>query len=165
MVNRMLDSTPSSLSSQGSRLSNGDLAASSDEDCLVNSPYSENCHLLDLGSIKTPQRLLAKALTVMTPIRDDYATAPYPEAFNWGTVFSVLRSLVDIERHAWKHQLFYIVVFRSQVPPTTDRSHLAVLDKRSHAEAMESGGLLKYWFGSPDTNGRNLATCNYQPIS
>lgn len=52
-----------------------------------------------------------------------------------------------------------IVVFRSQVPPTTSRHALGELDQRSHAEAMKSGGLLKYWFGMPDADGRNLATC------
>lgn len=52
-----------------------------------------------------------------------------------------------------------IVVFRSQVPPTTSRHALRDLDQESHAEAMKSGGLLKYWFGMPDADGRNLATC------
>jgi len=51
------------------------------------------------------------------------------------------------------------VVFRSQVLASTDPTHLAVLDERSHAEAMNSGGLLKYWFGIPDGGHRNLATC------
>ena len=155
-----LDSTASSLSTQGSKHNDEDPAEFCDQDYLVNSPYSETCHLLNLGSIGTPQRLLAKALTVMAPIRDDYATAPYSDAFNWGSVVSTLKSLVEIESYVWKHHLFYVVVFRSQVPATTDRSHLAALDKRSHAEAMESGGLLKYWFGTPDVDGRNLATCN-----
>ena len=34
-----------------------------------------------------------------------------------------------------------------------------LVNRRSHAEATQSGGLLKYWFGVPDTEGRNLATC------
>ena len=158
-VKPMPNSATSSLSSQRSKHSDEDSAAFGDQDYLVNSPYWETGHLLDLGSIGTPQRLLAKALTVMAPIRGDYATAPYSDAFNWGLVVSVLKSLVEIENYAWKHQSFYVVVFRSQVPPTTDRSHLAALDRRSHAEAMESGGLLKYWFGTLDIDGRNMATC------
>ena len=158
-VKPMPNSATSSLSSQRSKHSDEDSAAFGDQDYLVNSPYWETGHLLDLGSIGTPQRLLAKALTVMAPIRGDYATAPYSDAFNWGLVVSVLKSLVEIESYAWKHQSFYVVVFRSQVPPTTDRSHLAALDRRSHAEAMESGGLLKYWFGTLDVDGRNMATC------
>ena len=63
------------------------------------------------------------------------------------------------EDHQWPHQSFYIVVFRSRIPPTTSRLQLGELDERAHAEAMQSGGLLKYWFGVPDGEGRNLATC------
>ena len=155
-----LDSAASLLSSQTVKNCNNNSAAFGKDDLLVNSPYTSPHHLLRLGSIGKPQRLLAKALTAMAPTRDDYATVPYSDAFNWGSVASVLRSLVETESYTWKHQSFYIVVFRSQVPPTTDRTHLAALDKRSHAEAMESGGLLKYWFGTPDIDGRNMATCN-----
>ena len=128
---------------------------------LVVSPYSSQNHLLKLQSIGKPQQLLAKALSVMEPLREDYATAPYVDAFNWNVVANALKSLVDLETYAWKQQSFYIVVFRSQLSPTTDGSHLGALDMRSHAEAMESGGLLKYWFGNPDVNGRNLATCEF----
>ncbi len=154
-----LDFATSSLLSQWLQNSQDSLTATGEEELLINSPYHSQHHLLRLSSIGRPQRLLAKALTVMAPLRDDFAIAPYVDAFNWSSVVSVLKSLVGAESYAWKHQLFYIVVFRSQVPPTTDRLHLAALDKRSHAEAMESGGLLKYWFGIPDANGRNIATC------
>ncbi|MCJ1364088.1 hypothetical protein MMC16_003197 [Acarospora aff. strigata] len=96
----------------------------------------------------------------MKPVRADYATAPYAQAFNWNTVMDVLQALVGEENYEWEDRSFYVVVFKSRVPPTTDKSHLGRLDERSHEEAMESGGLLKYWFGTadPDT-GRNLATC------
>ena len=153
------DPSDSSRSSQWLKQCSDNLAALDEEHLLVISPYTSRRHLLPLHSIGKPQRLLAKAFTVMAPIRDDYATAPYSDAFNWDLVISVLRSLVETESYAWKHQLFYIVVFRSQISPTIDRSHLTTLDERSHAEAMESGGLLKYWFGIPDINGRNMATC------
>ena len=128
-------------------------------DLLVVSPYPSRPHLLDLTTLDQPQRILAKALTVLEPVLDDYATALYIEAFNWGAVVKTLRDLVREQRYAWKGLHFYLVVFRSQVPPTTDRKHLGKLDQDSHAEATESGGLLKYWFGLPDNNGRNLATC------
>lgn len=76
---------------------------------------------------------------------------------------SMLKSLYENEHDFdWEEQNFYVVVFRSQVPPTTDRSHLGTLDERSHVEAMEGGGLLKYWFGTPDATGRNLATCKFR---
>ena len=126
---------------------------------LVVSPYTSLPHLLDLRPLKEPQRLLAKALTTLQSTRPDYALAPYHQSFNWDAVTHRLKSLLELSTHQWQRQHFYIVVFRSQVPPTTDRTHLGMLDQRSHIEATKSGGLLKYWFGLPDQNGRNLATC------
>lgn len=126
---------------------------------LVVSPYTSLPHLLDLRPLKEPQRLLAKALTILQSTRPDYALAPYDQSFNWDAVTHRLKSLLELSTHQWQRQHFYIVVFRSQVPPTTDRTHLGTLDQKSHIEATKSGGLLKYWFGLPDENGRNLATC------
>lgn len=126
---------------------------------LVVSPYVAHEHLLNLATITEPQRLLAKAMTVMTPIRSDYATASYQESFNWSEIICTLKDLITATGLHWVQQSFYVVVFRSQVLASTDRTHLASLDERSHAEAMKSGGLLKYWFGVPDGGYRNLATC------
>ncbi|KAF6236801.1 hypothetical protein HO173_005092 [Letharia columbiana] len=126
---------------------------------LVVSPYTTLQHLLDLRTLEESQRLLARALTVLQSVRGDYATAPYHQSFNWEAVMDRLKSLLELSQYQWKRQHFYIVVFRSQVPPTTDRTHLGALDQKSHMEATKSGGLLKYWFGLPDENGRNLATC------
>ena len=126
---------------------------------LVVSPYNSLPHLLDLRALEESQRLLAKSLTVLQSVREDYATAPYPQSFNWDAVLDRLKSLLELSQYQWKRQHFYIVVFRSQVPPTTDRTALGALDQKSHVEATKSGGLLKYWFGLPDENGRNLATC------
>lgn len=126
---------------------------------LVVSPYMEYPHLLNLATITKSQQLLAKALTVLAPIRSDYATAPYQDGFNWSEVIWTLQGLLNAIGVSWVKTSFYIVVFRSQLMPTTDRSHLGALDICSHAEAMKTGGLLKYWFGTPDENYRNLATC------
>ena len=115
----------------------------SPENLLVVSPYTSRSHLLDLNSVNAPDQLVAKALTSMKPIRDDYATASYKEAFNWNEVMGVLQGLVKEEQHEWKERSLYVVVFMSQVPPTTDKSYLGRLDEKSHEEAMESGGLLK----------------------
>ncbi|KAL8712203.1 MAG: hypothetical protein Q9225_006993 [Loekoesia sp. 1 TL-2023] len=134
-------------------------AEDAQEELLVVSPYTSRPHLLDLTALNQSQTFLAKALTLLSPVTHAYATVPYIEAFNWHTVFSCLAAAVKSQGLEWKRQSFYIVVFRSQIPPSTDRSHLAELDKQAHAEAMESGGLLKYWFGTPDADGRNLATC------
>ncbi len=47
------------------------------------SPYTDNDHLLDLWTVAKESQLLARALTHLQSIRDDYATAPYIESFNW----------------------------------------------------------------------------------
>lgn len=108
---------------------------------LVVSPYTSRSHLLDLSRVTKPNQLLAMALTSFKPIQANYATAPYTSAFNWTVVMEDLRSLVKIETgYQWQEQAFYIVVFRSQIPPTTDRSHLGSLDEVSHTEAMHTGG-------------------------
>ncbi|PMD48718.1 hypothetical protein L207DRAFT_505762 [Hyaloscypha variabilis F] len=136
-----------------------DLADSNESDFLVVSEYGEHPHLLDLKTLDTSNQLLAKALVCMRNLREDYATAEYEESFNWSEIVDSLREIAAASHIEWKEAAFYIVVFRSQIPPTTAYSDLGVLDKPAHAEAMKSGGFLKYWFGKPDQNGRNLATC------
>lgn len=140
-------------------LTDEDPRATADEDLLVVSPYTNRSHLLDLTNLTQAQIYLAKALTILSPVTHAYATVPYTKAFNWDAVFTFLAAAVKAGAFEWTEQFFFIVVFRSQVPPSTDRSHLAELDEGAHLEAMKSGGLFKYWFGTPDADGRNLATC------
>ncbi|RFU35926.1 hypothetical protein B7463_g390, partial [Scytalidium lignicola] len=129
------------------------------KDLLVVSPYTEKPHLLDLHTLELESQLLAEALVELKCLREDYATAPYTESFNWMEVMVSLQKLIEQSGLAWKDSSFYIVVFRSQILPTTIYADLGVLDKAAHAEAMASGGFLKYWFGTPNEAGRNLATC------
>ncbi|KAK0717879.1 hypothetical protein B0T26DRAFT_647240 [Lasiosphaeria miniovina] len=126
---------------------------------LVVSPYTDANHLLDLGSLDRENHLLALALVNLQCVREDYATAPYLETFNWAEVMTNLRDLAREMNYVWKETSFYIVAFRSQIPPTTVYAELGTLDKAAHIEATASGGFLKYWFGTPDAEGRNLATC------
>ncbi|KAK3306425.1 uncharacterized protein B0T15DRAFT_139813 [Chaetomium strumarium] len=126
---------------------------------LVVSPYQEQDHLLDLQSLDVENQLLAVSLTTMKCLRDDYATAPYTQTFNWDEIMATLRTLARETNHAWKKTSFFVVAFRSRIPPTTVYEELGALDKAAHAEATASGGFLKYWFGTPDVEGRNLATC------
>lgn len=136
-----------------------DSKATDEGPLLVTSPYTSPEHLLDLRSLQTNQQLFARALTILRPVDEKYATRSYANAFNWPAVISYLRSLSENAYYTWSGQSFYVVVFRSRVPLTTDREKLGELDRRSHAEATKVGGLLKYWFGVPDAEGRNLATC------
>lgn len=110
---------------------------------LVISPYTDHAHLLDLSTVSIQEQLLAYALIKMKALREDYATAPYIETFNWDEVVEDLRERAKAIGHSWTEQSFYIVAFRSQVPPTTDYSNLGALDKAAHVEAVQSGGFLK----------------------
>jgi len=111
---------------------------------LITSPYTETAHLLDLGTLDLQDQLLARALTIFDAQRSDYATAAYVDTFNFPEIVAKLQQLCASLGHVWQEQSFYIVVFRSQIPQTTDYSHLGELDKEAHHEAMRSGGFLKY---------------------
>lgn len=126
---------------------------------LIVSPYTDLEHQLDLSTVDTPNRLLALALTTLEPSTPAYATTKYSETFNWPDVFTTLRTLADAEHFEYPKTEFYVVEFRSKLKEEFDYDLLFSMDKQSHREATASGGLLKYWFGSPDTDRRNLATC------
>ncbi|KAH8785978.1 hypothetical protein F5883DRAFT_402827 [Diaporthe sp. PMI_573] len=126
---------------------------------LVASPYTEADHLLDLETLDAENQILAEALLSLRCLREDYATAAYADTFNWDEVVGRVRELATARGHSWRETSWYIVAFRSRYEPGIDYSHLGDLDKAAHAEATASGGFLKYWFGTPDRDLRNLATC------
>jgi len=126
---------------------------------LTVAPYIESEHLLDLRSVDTPNRLLALALTQLVPATSDYAVVRYEDAFDWMGLMSALKSLASREGYRWLRQEFYVVEFRSKLKQSIDVDLLFKLDKESHAEATQGGGLLKYWYGIPNAERRNLATC------
>lgn len=132
---------------------------------LAASPYLSPEHLLDLDTLDSQSRLLALALDSLVIARTDYATCSYQDAFDWPTVFACLASLATEQHIPWKRQSFYVVDFRSKLKENIDNDLLFSLDKHSHREATASGGLLKYWYGSPNSENYNLATCKQNPIN
>jgi hypothetical protein len=120
---------------------------------IVSSPYPD--HLLDLTTIDEPSKGLAILLQELQP-NEGYLDLPYDHAFNWSIVLSKLSPNFPATE-------FYIVVFRSRIAGSAVSPELLfelyTQDEKAHREANESGGLLKYWFGIPDFDGRNLATC------
>ncbi|KAI9708114.1 MAG: hypothetical protein M1820_004318 [Bogoriella megaspora] len=55
---------------------------------------------------------------------------------------------------------FYGVVFRSRRRPNSGSKSLYAADRLAHEEAVQSGGLIMYFYGWPDpVTGENLATC------
>jgi hypothetical protein len=126
---------------------------------FASSPYLDNGHLLDLNNLDKQSRLFALALSTLQPRTPDYATTNYEDSLDLDLVLAKLKDLLQDARLRWKHQDFYVVEFRSQLKPQIDNPLLFKLDKESHREANISGGLLKYWYGEPDSERRNLATC------
>ena len=126
---------------------------------LIGSPYPDFTNQLDLRTLATPLQLLAHAMTLLEPVRPDYAVAPYMTSLNWPIVFARLRHLCAQIGLCWERREMYVVIFRSRLKEDANRTRLGQLDQESHREACESGGLLKYWFGSCNAERQNLATC------
>ena len=129
---------------------------------LAASPYLEQEHLLDLNTLDVQSQLFALALTKLETATNDYAVVKYEDSLDFEGLMTELRLLADRHGVTWKSQDFYVVEFRSKLKTEIDNSLLFRLDKESHREASESGGLLKYWYGAPNGERRNLATCEWR---
>jgi hypothetical protein len=127
------------------------------------SPYEEDSNLTDLEPLDLQSQLFALALMSMRNTDEHYRDSSYEEALNWTEVKAKLQELAKDVGIEWKAQTFYVVEFRSTLKDNIDVPLLYRLDKESHREASESGGLLKYWYGTPDSKRRNLATCKCVP--
>lgn len=114
-----------------------------DERWLVQSPYDEREHQLDLNTLNHENALLARALSGFNVLREDYATAPYIDTFNWPEVVEEVKRLAKRSGKGFQETSFYIVAFRSQIKGSTEYADLGRLDKAAHAEAIASGGFLK----------------------
>ncbi|MCO5599853.1 hypothetical protein L7F22_053960 [Adiantum nelumboides] len=91
------------------------------------------------------------AFNAPTSTASDRALALVKRIFNW----SELPSLPVEDEYTW-----YGVAFRSKRKVGSESLNLYEADRRSHEEAVDSGGLLMYWYGSPNAvTGHNLATC------
>jgi hypothetical protein len=77
----------------------------------------------------------------------------------WTALLATLNTLAEQLSRRWKRREYYIVEFRSKLKERINVDLLYKLDKESHSEANQSGGLLEYWYGSPGSEIRNLATC------
>lgn len=134
---------------------------------IRSSPYGEEPHLLELDRLNAGHRSLALALqSFETKSPSKYAFIDYKVAFNIDAV--VDRARIYAKKFGcseFPEIDVYVIAFRSilhlEVQQSAEkRRKLATIDKGSHEEANASGGLLKYWFGTPDdVHAKNLATC------
>lgn len=84
---------------------------------------------------------LYEACRRISPIDPDYANLPVEEGFDWSSHLG--------EAH---FDRLYLVVFRSVRRPAADLRLLKEHDDRAYQDAVEAGGLLRYFKG--EMNGR-----------
>ena len=86
----------------------------------------------------------------ISPRHPDYAKLPIGDGFDWsplsGCIFDRL----------------YLVVFRSVRRPDADLVLLRERDDRAHEEALQSGGLLRYFKGHANERGECLSFCLWE---
>jgi hypothetical protein len=81
----------------------------------------------------------------------DYATRPIQDGFSWASSLAGCR-----------FDRLYLVVFRSVRRPTADLDLLREHDDRAYAEAIESGGLLRYFKGHANERRECLSFCLWE---
>jgi hypothetical protein len=94
---------------------------------------------------------LYEACRRISPINPDYANLPIEEGFDWSSHLG--------EAH---FDRLYLVVFRSVRHPAADLKLLKAHDDRAYEDAIEAGGLLRYFKG--EMNGRRecLSFCLWE---
>src|ERR687898_1013059 len=95
--------------------------------------------------------VLHRACQQICPIYPDYATRPVQDAFSWSSSLA-----------GCTFERLYLVVFRSVRRPSADLDLLREHDDRAYAEALESGGLLRYFKGEANERGECLSFCLWE---
>ncbi|ORY93637.1 hypothetical protein BCR43DRAFT_497281 [Syncephalastrum racemosum] len=95
--------------------------------------------------------LLEKALPYFHVITGDYAKAPLADVFNWDEVAGRLGPNTEGD--------WFIVAFRSVRRADANHQLLFEADAQAQQEAIQSGGLLKYWYGDLNQHRECLAMC------
>ena len=94
---------------------------------------------------------LHRACQQISPMHPDYATRPIQDGFSWSSSLAECR-----------FDRLYLVVFRSVRRPTADLDLLREHDDRAYAEALDSGGLLRYFKGIANERGECLSFCLWE---
>ena len=95
--------------------------------------------------------LVRRACRRISPVYPDYAARPIRDGFSWSS------SLADCA-----FDRLYLVVFRSVRRPEADLVLLREHDDRAHEEALESGGLLRYFKGEANERRECLSFCLWE---
>jgi hypothetical protein len=92
--------------------------------------------------------LLRRACQQICPIYPDYATRPIQDGFSWSSSLA-----------GCAFERLYLVVFRSVRRPSADLDLLREHDDRAYEDALESGGLLRYFKGEANEQRECLSFC------
>jgi hypothetical protein len=92
-----------------------------------------------------------RACQQITPIYQDYATRPIQDGFSWSSSLA-----------SCAFERLYLVVFRSVRRPSADLDLLREHDDRAYEQALESGGLLRYFKGEANEERECLSFCLWE---
>ena len=95
--------------------------------------------------------VLHRACQQISPIHPDYATRPIQDGFSWASSLAGCR-----------FDRLYLVAFRSVRRPDADLDLLREHDDRAYAEALDSGGLLRYFKGHMNERRECLSFCLWE---
>ena len=94
---------------------------------------------------------LYEACRQLSPVHPDHTSRPIEEGFNWSSCLAA----VTFDR-------LYLVVFRSVRRATADLGVLREHDNRAYADALEAGGLLRYFKGEMNAHRECLSFCLWE---
>ena len=100
---------------------------------------------------KEKTEVVHRACQQICPIYPDYAARPVQDGFSWSS------SLLGCA-----FERLYLVVFRSVRRPSADLDLLREHDDRAYEDALESGGLLRYFKGEANELGECLSFCLWE---
>jgi hypothetical protein len=92
-----------------------------------------------------------RACQQISPIYPDYATRPVQDGFSWSSSLA-----------GCAFERLYLVVFRSVRRPSADLDLLREHDDRAYEQALESGGLLRYFKGEANEERECLSFCLWE---
>jgi hypothetical protein len=92
-----------------------------------------------------------RACQQICPIYPDYATRPVQDGFSWSSSLA-----------SCTFERLYLVVFRSVRRPSADLDLLREHDDRAYEQALESGGLLRYFKGEANEERECLSFCLWE---
>jgi hypothetical protein len=95
--------------------------------------------------------VVRRACEQISPIYQDYATRPIQDGFSWSSSLA-----------GCAFERLYLVVFRSVRRPSADLDLLREHDDRAYEQALESGGLLRYFKGEANEQRECLSFCLWE---